>query len=412
MNHAENQADTNASQQPPVRPRRFTGLAKSLVSIVLLVGVFSLGIGVGNGGVSFSRAVGDNNDLPTSLDFSSVDTLYRKLRTTYDGKLDEQALVDGMRRGLVEAAGDPYTQFFSSSEADEFESQLSGSFSGIGAELATGEDGEITVVSPISGFPAEKAGLRAKDIILTVDGESITGMNLDKAVSKIRGEKGTEVTLEILRGTERKTLKIVRDNINIPSVTHKIEDGIGYLEVSRFWTDTASLMRDAADEFKKANVRGVVLDLRGNPGGSLEASVDAASLWLPKGAVVLEEKRGGEVVETYKASGNNPLQGMKTIVLINGGSASASEILAGALADNKVATLVGEKSYGKGSVQQILPLSDGAQVKITFARWFTPGGKNIDKEGIEPAVKVELTEEDFAAGRDPQQDRAVELIKQ
>jgi len=396
----------------PARKVKFGGVARSVIAVVVLLGVFSFGVNVGNGNIQFAKGVSDNDSLPSQLDFSSVNTLYATLRSKYDGKLEEQALIDGMRRGLVEATGDPYTQFFTSSEADEFESQLSGSFSGIGAELGKNENDELVIVSPISGFPAEKAGLRARDVIISINDESTTGLSVDQAVGKIRGEKGTEVTLGVVRGgNERKEFTITRDNINIPSVTHKIEDGVGYIQVSRFWTDTGSLMREAAEEFAAANVKSVVLDLRGNPGGTLDAAVDAASLWLPKGTTVLQEKRDGKVIETYKAKGGDLLHGVKTAVLINGGSASASEILAGALADNDAATLVGEKSYGKGSVQQIIPLSDGAQVKITFARWFTPNGKNIDKEGIEPSVKVELSDADYEAGRDPQKNRAFQLVR-
>lgn len=402
--------ETKQPQRDAAKKPWWQKFGKSIVSIAILLGVFSLGMGLGNGSITLQGG-GQNEGLPNQLNYASVTALYNKLRTTYDGKLSEQELIDGMRSGLVEAAGDPHTQFFTAAEAEEFNSDLSGSFSGIGAELSM-EDDMITVVAPIGGFPAEKAGLKAKDIIVAVNDESTNGMSLDKAVSKIRGPAGSEVKLDIVRGgSEQLTLKITRANISTPSVKHEIKDGIGYLTVTRFWTDTADLMDKAAREFKAAGVRGVVVDLRGNPGGTLDSSVDAASLWLTKDAIVLEEKRGGKVVKTYKASGNNPLKGVKTTVLINGSSASASEILAGALADNNAATLVGEKSYGKGSVQQILPLSDGSQVKITFARWFTPAGKNIDKEGIEPSEKVELTEEDVAAGRDPQLSRALELLQ-
>jgi carboxyl-terminal processing protease len=409
MSRAKKQ--TKHGEHEVEEPRRplWQRFGKSIFSIAILLAVFGVGLGLGNGTISFQSG-GQNEGLPNQLNYASVTALYNKLRTTYDGELSEQALIDGMRSGLVEAAGDPHTQFFTAAEAEEFNSDLSGSFSGIGAELSMEED-MITVVAPIGGFPAEKAGLKAKDIIVTVNDESTSGMSLDKAVSKIRGPVGSEVKLEIVRGTEQLTLKITRANINTPSVKHEIKDGVGYLTVTRFWTDTGDLMDKAAREFTAAGVTGVIVDLRGNPGGTLDSSVDAASLWLAKDATVLEEKRGGKVVKTYKASGNNPLKGVKTTVLINGSSASASEILAGALADNKAATLVGEKSYGKGSVQQILPLSDGSQVKITFARWYTPAGKNIDKEGIEPSEKVELTEEDVAASRDPQLARALELLK-
>lgn len=409
MNRAKKQAKQGKHEIEGSKRPLWQRFGKSIVSVAVLLGVFSLGMGLGNGTISLQRG-SQNEGLPNQLNYASVTALYNKLRTTYDGKLSEQELIDGIRHGLVEAAGDPHTQFFTAAEAEEFNSDLSGSFSGIGAELGM-EDDMITVVSPISGFPAEKAGLKAKDIIVAVNDESTSGMSLDKAVSKIRGPVGSEVKLDIVRGSEQLTLTIVRANINTPSVTYEIKDGVGHLTVTRFWNDTAGLMDKAAREFKAAGVRGVVVDLRGNPGGTLDSSVDAASLWLEKDATVLEEKRGGKVVETYKASGNNPLKGIKTVVLINGGSASASEILAGALVDNKAATLVGEKSYGKGSVQQILPLSDGSQVKITFARWYTPAGKNIDKEGIEPSEKIELTEEDVAADRDPQLARALELLK-
>jgi carboxyl-terminal processing protease len=235
---------------------------------------------------------------------------------------------------------------------------------------------------------------------------------VSEAVKRIRGPKGTVVKLKIIRaGKEEKNFDITREEINIPSVEAKVEDGIGYMKISRFGDDTSALAAKGAEEFKQAGVRGVVLDMRGNPGGLLDSAVAVSSLWLPSGKTVLSERRDGVVVKNFPATGSAPLKGIPTAVLINDGSASASEITAGALKDNGAATLVGKKSFGKGSVQQLSQLRGGGVLKVTIARWFTPNGKNIDKEGIEPDQKVELTEEDAKAGRDPQKDAAIEAVR-
>jgi carboxyl-terminal processing protease len=225
--------------------------------------------------------------------------------------------------------------------------------------------------------------------------------------------EGTKVKLKIIRDASKELdFEITRAQITIPSVESEILPGnIGYLKISRFSDDTASLSRDAANSFKKAGVKGVILDMRSNPGGLLDASVDVSSLWLPPGKTILEEKREGVVVKTFKAKGTAVLQGIPTVVLINEGSASASEITAGALKDNGAATLMGVKSFGKGSVQQLDKLPGGAILKVTIARWFTPSGKNIDKEGIEPDQKVERTDDDIKNNKDPQKDKAIEFLK-
>jgi carboxyl-terminal processing protease len=264
----------------------------------------------------------------------------------------------------------------------------------------------VIIVSPIKGAPAEKAGIQAQDIITKIDGEDATDISISEAVSRIRGPKGESVTLTIIRAGEEKEITIVRDTITIESVEWELSDKTGIITISRFGDDTIALTKKAAQELKDQGATSIILDLRGNPGGLLDAAVGVSSVWLPKGSTVLEEKRNGQVVQTFKTTTQPILEGVPTVILINGGSASASEIVAGALHDNKAATLVGTKTFGKGSVQRVIPLSAGGSLKVTIARWFTPEGKNIDKEGIAPDTVVEITPEDREAERDPQLDAA------
>ncbi len=390
--------------------------AKFLLVLLSFGLVFILGYITGGGDLSFiklqDRRLNVQNSLPDNLDYSSVEQVYDSLRLNYEGDLDADTLLDGLKEGLAQASGDPYTEFLNAEEAESFDEELSGSFSGIGAELSK-EKEAIVIVAPIDGYPAEKAGLRPKDIVAEINGESTYNLSVTEAVNKIRGPVGTKVTLTVIRGgTQELSMEITRAQITIPSVTSEILPGnIGYLKVSRFGPDTTKLAREAAASFKRASVKGIVLDLRSNPGGLLDAAVDLSGLWLKKGEVILEEKRGGKTVKTFRASGNPILNGVPTVVLINEGSASASEITAGALKDNNRATLVGEKTYGKGSVQQLVEFKDDTVLKVTIARWYTPGGKNIDQEGIEPDETVERTDEDFENDRDPQKDKAIELLK-
>lgn len=348
-----------------------------------------------------------------TLDLSSVQTLYQTLRGKYDGQLDNTKLIDGAKHGLVEAAGDPYTVYFNSDEAQAFLGELEGTFEGIGAELGK-RDGKLIVVSTLDGSPATKAGLRGQDAIAAVNDEPSIDWTIEKAVSEIRGEKGTTVKLTIIRGNDApREVTITRDTITDPSVkTEVTAENIGIMRISRFSeSETIRLARQAATEFKDRGVKGIVIDVRGNGGGYLNAAQNVSGLWL-KNKVVVTERRDGEVVDTLRTGGNAPLEGIPTIVLVDGGSASASEIVAGALRDNKAARVVGAKTFGKGSVQVIEPLSDGGQLKVTTAKWYTPGGKNISKEGITPDIEVTIDDADIAAGRDPQRAKAIELLQQ
>jgi carboxyl-terminal processing protease len=391
------------------------GTLKAVGIALVVLGVFGLGLGIGNGRISFgatSTEKPQQSKLPEDLDYSTVEAVYDSLKNHYDGKLTEEKLLDGLKTGLAQATGDPYTEYFNPEKSKEFNEQLSGSFTGIGAELGLNATGTLVVVTPIKGFPADKAGLRSQDMIVSINGTTTSGMGISDAVKRIRGPKGTEVTLKIIRGSEDLEFKIKREDIKIPSVKWEVLDGrIGYITITQFSEDTAALSQKAALEFKDKGVKSVLLDLRGDPGGLLDAAVDVSSLWLPKGATVLQEKQGGVVIRTFKASGNDLLHGLPTAVLIDAGSASASEIVAGALRDNNVARLYGEKSYGKGSVQQIQSLPSGGQLKVTVARWYRPNGENIDKKGIKPDQEVKMTEDDYKSNRDPQKDSAILFLQ-
>ncbi len=375
-------------------------------TIGTILAVFIAGIAVGNGSVHFSfstRTHSENTNLPAQLDYSSVNAVYQVLKQNYNGTLTTTQLLDGMKEGLASATNDPYTAYFNSDQAKEFSDSLNNSFSGIGAELGKDADGNLIVVAPIKGYPADKAGLKSQDIITEINSENTDGMQPDIAVSKIRGPQGTTVTLKVIRNrAQTLVIPITREVIQIPSVTTKIlPGGIGYMMVTSFGNDTASLAKQGAATFKQDGVKGIILDLRGNPGGYLTGAVDVSSLWLPTGTTVVTEKgTTGTMVDT--ASGSATLKGIPTAVLIDGGSASASEITAGALHDNGAAKIIGVKSYGKGVVQQLVPLTGGAELKVTVASWYRPNGASIQKKGITPDQVVTLSDEQAKAGDDTQ----------
>lgn len=381
--------------------------------VILVAAIFAFGLAIGRGDVDIEGLSANNNTSTNQLDYSSVDQLYGILRNSFDGNLDKTKLLDGIKEGLVESAGDPYTEYLAPKEAKELNDQLAGSFIGIGAELGKDQDDNIIVVSPLAGFPAEKAGLKPRDIIAAIDGESTSGFSINTAVRKIRGEEGKQVKLTIVRsGGNPFDVTITRAKITIPSVEYEIGGDIGYLKINQFTDDTVIRVKDAVGAFEAAKIDGIVLDLRGNPGGYLRGSIDIASLWLERGKVVVEERRGKTVINTHRAGGDNPLLGVPTVVLINGGSASASEIVAGALRDHGAATVVGSTSFGKGSVQKVEKLRGGSELKVTIARWYTPKGANIDKQGIAPDEKVEAGDNEAQTGNDLQKDRAYQIIRQ
>ena len=406
-NQSDNQSGGQVLNESSPWPAR---IGKTVGGLLVTIFIFSVGVGVGDGRINighfgFGGSGGGGSSAPANLNYSSIDSVYDKLRENYDGKLDDTKLLDGMKKGLAEATGDPYTEYFTATEAKQFTDQVNGGgFSGIGAELGLDDDKNVIIVAPIKGMPAEKAGVKPKDIVAEIDGKSTSGLTISEAVSKIRGKKGTTVKLTLVRNNQPIEVEITRDDIQVPSVDSKmLDDGqTAYMHISTFGDNTASLARQQATDLKKQGAKAFVLDLRGNPGGEVDAAIGVASLWTPQGKLVMQAKRGSQVLETYTAQGNNILQDMPTAVLINGGSASASEIVASALRDNVGARLIGEKSYGKGVMQGIEALPGGAELKVTIARWYSPKGQNIDKKGIDPDQKVGLSDADAAAGNDPQ----------
>ena len=343
-----------------------------------------------------------------TIDLSSVQKTYQELVANYDGKLDTQKLIYGANRGLVEAAGDPHTAYMDPDETKEFDKSLSGQIGGgIGAEIGL-RNNKPTIIKPLENSPAQKAGIKAGEAIVKVNDEASSDWSVEKVVSKIRGEVGTSVKLTLLSGNQTREVSVVRQNIVSPAVESEIDGEIGILKVNRFGDDTVSLSRKYASEFVEKGVKKVILDLRNNPGGTVGAAQGLLGIWLDN-QIAMTERRGSEIVKTLRTTGTPILGNMKTVVLINGNSASASEITAGALREYGKAALVGQKSYGKGSVQIVLGLPGGSQMKVTEARWYTPKGKNIDKTGIEPDVKVDLSSDDVNNNVDPQMDKAKSL---
>lgn len=394
--------------QPPMqeshdyRPRRRTGVSKNFYFVSMAIVALS-GFVVGTRQTELAAIMAPLIGVKTSteaLDLAVVQKAYRELKANYDGTVDSSVLADGAARGMVAAVGDRYTIFMDKTEAEQFSKELSGEVTGIGCELGVRNDA-ATVVRVLENSPAAQAGLLAGDQFISVNDSSVEGLDSSEVASKIRGPEGTTVKVAVKRGEETKNFSITRAKLSDPSVRSSVENGIGTLTITRFDANTAALTRQAAQGFVAQGVKGVILDLRDDGGGYLDAAQDVASLWL-RDKVIVTEKTNNTVTGTIRTKGEPVLENIKTVVLVNGGSASASEIVAGALQDHKAATLIGEKTYGKGTVQKLIDLPDGRQLKVTIARWFTPNGKNITKEGIAPDTVVQLTSDDRNAGRDPQ----------
>lgn len=295
----------------------------------------------------------------------------------------------GMIKGYVDSYKDPYTEFFTPSESKQFEENIKGSFGGIGAYIGY-KDSNSVIISTIKDSPAEKAGIKSGDVIISVNGSSTQGMSSDAVVGLVRGEIGSKVILEVLHKEEAKTSKIniTRQEIKIPILDTETKGDVFIIHFYSFTADSATKFESALQEFLKSGKSKLIIDLRGNGGGYLDSAVDISSFFLPADKVIVTEKssKNGSDQQNYSKGFNYFNSNLKLVVLIDGGSASASEILAGALKDNGIATIVGEKSFGKGSVQQLIKLSDGSDIKVTVAKWFTPNGVNISENGIVPDI--------------------------
>ena len=379
--------------------------------IVLILIVFGLGFWFGK-----SQVVCDVCP-PEEVDFSLFWQAWDRLFEKYVDKdnLDVQKMIYGAISGMVESVGDPYTVFLEPENAKIFLEDVRGSFEGVGMEVGI-RDGQLQVVSPLEGTPAQKAGLRAGDKILEIDGTSTAGITVDEAIKNIRGPKGSKVILSIYREDwgETRDIEITRGVIEVPSLSLEIrEDKIAYIHLYQFSERAGYDFGNAAIQILESSAEKIIIDLRNNPGGYLEVAQDIAGWFLEKDLVVAIEDFGeGKEQELYKSGGNAKLISYPFVVLINEGSASGSEILAGALRDLRGIKLIGVDSFGKGSVQQLEELKGGSSLKVTVAKWLTPNGYSISDKGLEVDYKVEKTEEDYNSGKDPQLDKAIEILKE
>jgi carboxyl-terminal processing protease len=398
--------------------QKITKRRQVVLCVILLILAYRVGYTSGQKGFEFNPKafkIVNKNDTTQEVDYNLLWNTLKVVDSKFIEKHpNQETILYGAIKGAVASYGDPYTAFFEPKELTSFKTDLAGSFDGIGAEMGM-KDKVLTIIAPLEGMPAEKAGLLAGDKVLKIDGEPTDALSLDAAVSKIRGKRGTEVKLTIYRDGESETrdITVTRDIINVKSV--RIEDkknGIELIRISRFGEDTTKEFQNALKDVIAVKPSGIVLDMRNNPGGLLNAAVDIAGEFLPKDAVVVIEEDAEKKRDSLVAKGANRLGAIPIVILINGGSASASEILAGALRDDRQdVQIVGETSFGKGSVQELIPVSTTTKVKITVAHWLTPSGKQINKVGIEPDVTVALTVADIEKKRDPQMDKALEILR-
>ena len=398
---------------------------KVYVWVLVLVGTFVFGFAFGQFNAQKSNTnqiitktsgtlasiFGNNSNIDTKLFQEVWDEIHSQY--IYKNKIDDAQLFYGSIYGLVAALDDPHSTFMDPQVAQEYQNDLKGEFSGIGAEIGR-KNNFLVVIASLPGAPAEKAGLKSGDRILAIDGQDTTGFSADKAVSLIRGEKGTKVVLSILSKGENQTkdVTIVREKITASSVIYKNENNIAIVRITGFNDDTSSAFASVAQKILNQNPKGLIIDLRSNPGGYLKTAVDLAGYWLEPGQVVVREEFADKSQNIeHKADTKTSLRKFKTVVLVNEGSASASEILAGALKDYNISQVVGMKTYGKGSVQSLVSLRSNSALKITVAKWLTPLGKSIEPDGITPDVVVDFTEEEYNNDQDPQLDKAIELIE-
>jgi len=425
QNHAHESEPVFTPQPSSENPKHVQNRFR-VFFIVFVIVSYLIGYNVGHKGYVFvpkDFKIVNQDSQSQSVDYNLLWKAIDIINNKYiDKPVDQQKILEGAISGAVASVGDPYTVYFNPKNLDNFQTSLKGSFTGIGAEVGL-QNGNIVVVAPLQDSPAQKAGLKAKDVIAKVDGKATTGWSVDQAVSVIRGPKGTQVVLTIVRAGQDKPLeiKITRDEIKIKSVRWEYKqvekDGkkknIAVITISQFGDDTTDLMNSAVNDVLKHSVDGIVLDLRNNPGGYLQSAVEVASNWVEGGKTIVTEAHSDGTSQVFAAKGNNRLKDIKTVALINGGTASAAEILSGALHDYNIAELIGEKSFGKGSVQELIDLpNNGGAVKVTVAKWITPNGKNLNHDGLNPDNQVTLTQDQADKGQDPQMDKAVdEVIK-
>ncbi len=396
---------------------------KRILLVILFIALsFFLGIYVGkNKRPEIEKVTSLTNKeiaVDTKADFSPFWKTWNVIneKAPNAGEISDQKKVYGAISGLVNSLNDPYSVFFDPEESKAFQEEIAGNFTGVGMEIGI-KNKILTVIAPLKDTPAEKAGIHPGDQILKIDKTITNELSTEQAVKLIRGEKGTTVTLMIFRNgfKEPKEFKITRDIINVPTLDTEIRtDEIFVIKLYSFSENSANLFNKAMKKFIESRSKKLLLDLRGNPGGYLDAAVDISSWFLPGGKVVVTEDYGGnEKPKVFRSRGYNVFpEDSKFVILINSGSASASEIVAGAMQDHKRAKLVGEQSFGKGSVQEVIDITKNTILKITVAKWLTPNGHLIHEKGLTPDYKVEMTKKDFDEKKDPQMDKAIELLNQ
>jgi len=388
-----------------------------LVTIIIIGLVYIAGYTIGHKNLSLEsgykpKLVNLQDGKPKDVDFSLFWDSWNIIKNYFfNTNPDIKKMVYGAINGMINSLNDPYTMFMTPEEGKNFEEDLSGSFDGIGVEVSPRE-GYLIVISPLDDMPAKNAGIRSKDVIAKIDGEDVGQMTYAQAINKIRGVKGSEVVLTVIHDGESDPvdIKIIRDTVTVKSVKWEIKDGnIMYVRISQFGEDTFDLINQVADEVSQKGINKIIIDVRDNPGGYLQKCIDITSLFINEGVVVQEKDRDGKITQS-KTTRIPRFNDDKLVVLINGGSASASEIFAGAIKDHKRGVLIGEKSFGKGSVQTMQTLKDGSEIKVTIAKWLTPNGDAIDKLGIKPDIEIKTDESEISSGNDTQLKKAIEEV--
>ncbi|MCK5044290.1 S41 family peptidase [Candidatus Parcubacteria bacterium] len=389
----------------------------SFIVIITIITTFVFGYMLGSTRDSVLLVGGvENQELgqPEDVDFSLFWDVWLLLEKKYPEKLGYQEMVYGAVAGMVDSLDDPYSSFFPPEEAKIFKEDVKGVFEGVGMEIGIRDD-QLTVIAPLEGTPAQKAGFRSGDVIVKIDDTSTRDISIEEAVKLIRGVKGTEVILTIFRDgwAETQEIKVIRGVIKVPSLKwEEKEDNIAYIKLYHFSEEANVDFKNIAREVLDSPAEKIVLDLRNNPGGYLQVAQDITGWFLEKGEIITIEDFGDGEQKEYKASGSSRFLDYPIVILINQGSASASEIMAGALRDNRGIKLIGETSFGKGSVQEFKDLGDGSGLKVTVARWLTPNGSSISEVGLTPDIEIEMTIEDYDEGIDPQLEKAMEILKE
>ena len=398
-----------------MKPEDRKKIISKTLSVLLIVIVFVGGIFIGKYSSAGSSLSSTDLSVSENKDLNQFWKVWKLLNDKYPFKekipSDNDRLY-GAIGGMVASFNDPYTMFFPPKEAKLFADEVKGEFSGVGMEV-TQKDGLLTVISPLKGSPAEKAGILPGDILVKINGVTTENMNVDEAISQIRGKEGTTVKVTVARKDKSGLIDITitRATIAVPIVDTKVTGDVFIISLYSFSENSSKLFTEALQKFSDSHLKKLVIDLRNNPGGYLDAAVDIGSYFIPQGKIIVRENQGNDNPElVYRSHGTDMTlpTGLKTIVLMNSGSASASEILAGALSEHGVADIVGSQSFGKGSVQELIPLSDGSSVKITVAKWLTPNGVSISEKGVTP--KYPVTEKPTEKNTDPVMQKALTLL--